>query len=143
MKPPPNASEAVKRLNPDLYKPTMMTEQTPNQLPRSRGSNLEEEFFQSCLVGLIDAHVDRQFRVRVSDWDAPVLVHYTADFAVWRKHKTQNLWMCDLIEVKDPRRKPHSDELVRPKMVRENNPWINSVTLATKAPDGWNLRRLA
>lgn len=141
MKQPTNASESVKRLNPELYKPQMIDTTTPTQ--RNRPSQLEEEFFQTCLVSLTGAHVDRQFRVRVSDWDACVLVHYTADFAVWRKHAKENAWMCDLIEVKDPRRKPHSDELVRPKMVRENNPWINSVTLATKAPDGWNLRKLA
>ena len=95
------------------------------------------------LDGKLGVVVQRQIRVRVSAWDAIVPVHYTADFAVWQRFGVETTWTCQLIEVKDSRRKPHSDELTRPKLARLMNPWIASVELATWNGTHWNNRTIA
>lgn len=148
MKMPFKVGESVKKLNPGLFVegPHVGVKKFAQA---KRSSKLEDRYWCELMVGMVETlkrggqvvEVQRQFRVRVTEWDAIVPVHYTADFAVWRREGTA--WVCDLIEVKDSRRKPHSDELVRPKLARMRNPWINSVTLATWDGKAWEHRELA
>jgi len=92
-----------------------------------------------------DATIIPQFRLRVGQWNAPRPVHYTADFAVFAQDypNTGVEWSCVLWEVKDKRRKAHSDELTRPKMVRAHNPFVSAVWLAEWDGERWTERRLA
>lgn len=68
-----------------------------------------------------------QFRIRISPFDAPVPVHYTADFLVAHRDARGTGWNLSLYEVKDSRRHGHSDELTRPKMALVENPFIRCV----------------
>ena len=143
MKLPITMSEATKRLNPQLA-------QAPVKKMQSQGapkaSKLEDRYWDLRLAEL-HGHdgivVQRQFRVRVTPWDAIIAVHYTADFAIWRQVGVETGWTCRLIEVKDSRRKPHSDELTRPKLARLTNPWISGVDLAVWDGAMWKSRTIA
>jgi hypothetical protein len=107
-------------------------------------NNVETRWGQELKRRHPTAIIIPQFRLRVGAFDAPGPVHYTADFAVWWAHHHQpDWWHCVLWEVKDKRRKPHSDELVRAKMVRENNPFVSSVMLAAWDGSEWDERQLA
>lgn len=96
-----------------------------------RLNNVESRFLQ-ILISRFPQNdsqkIQPQFRVRITPFHAPTLVHYTADFAVWTRKK--NRWTCCLWEVKDSRRRYHSDELTRPKMAATENPWIAEIWLA-------------
>lgn len=116
--------------------------------PKRLGSGCEDRFARERLPGLLSGGecVRRQFRVRVSPDDAVELVHYKADFAIWAPEITATplrWWACYLWEVKDSRRKPHSDELTRPKLARLMNPWISEIWLATWDGHAWATRQLA
>lgn len=96
------------------------------------------------------ATITPQFRLRVSAWDAPIQVHYMADFLVSEEkatsmfpNKWEVAWKHTLFECKDSRRKPHSDELTRPKMARQNNIWISAVVLATFDGEKWTEKQIA
>lgn len=142
MKLPMTMSEATKRLNPQLaVEPVKKVQPRP-----SKASGLEDRYYEEFMAhldGKLGVVVQRQFRVRVSDFDAIVPVHYTADFAVWQRFGVETTWTCQLIEVKDSRRKPHSDELTRPKLARLTNPWISSVELWTWDGTVWKARTIA
>jgi hypothetical protein len=88
-----------------------------------------------------------QFRLRVGDITQDNPVHFTADFAVFhcapQDTRFHNFWHCVLWEVKDKRRKGHSDELTRPKLVHKNNPFVASVMLAIWDGKSWEERRLS
>jgi hypothetical protein len=84
-----------------------------------------------------------QFRLRVGRFTQENPVHYTADFAVWHPWQRLDFWHCTLWEVKDKRRPYHSDELTRPKLVRENNPFVAAVMLAVWDGKSWEERKLA
>jgi hypothetical protein len=100
---------------------------------------------------LIDRHpksvIIPQFRLRVGDFNQQNPVHYTADFAVWTRHERVaapiEFWSCTLWECKDKRRPYHSDELTRPKLVRQQNPFVGQVMLATWTGETWEERILA
>jgi len=118
--------------------------------PRSLGSKLEDRFCQERLPTLLTVYscVRRQFRVRVSTDGAVVPCHYTSDFAIWHPVPHGEIvptpaWRCVMWEVKDKRRKPHSDELTRPKLTRLMNPWISEIWLATWDGHAWATRQLA
>ena len=141
MKLPLTMSAATRRLNPQLA--VEPAKKMKMQLHQARASKLEDRFLNEKLLDCgNDIFIQRQFRVRVSAWDAIVPVHYTADFAVW-KYVVGGAWRCDLIEVKDIRRKPHSDELTRPKLARLMNPWISGVILETWDGEQWSTRTIA
>ena len=94
-----------------------------------------------------DAVIIPQFRLRVGEFHQPNPVHYTADFAVYHKWTlTAGLaafWQLTLWECKDRRRKPHSDELTRPKLVKQANPFVAQVMLAIWDGKTWEERVLA
>lgn len=94
---------------------------------------LADTFPGACLIP--------QFRLRMTEWDAPRVMHYTADFAVWMPCGAG--WTCHLYEAKDSRRKGHSDELGRPTLVLAQNRWIQGVTLATWDGKSFQFRLIA
>jgi hypothetical protein len=108
-------------------------------------SRIEADWFLVLRSRHPGAFITRQFRVRINQWNAPVAVHYTADLALFFRHDghLEDWWKTVLWEVKDRRRRPHSDELTRPKMVRANNPWISAVFLAIWDGQVWEERLLA
>jgi hypothetical protein len=119
------------------------TESKPTIRVPSRSLNgVEKRWFEVLRGRHPNAVIQPQFRVRVSAFDAPTVTHYTADFAVWRP-SGDDAWICVLWECKDARRRPHSDELTRPKMARQNNPWISQIWLATWDGVTWKERILA
>lgn len=91
--------------------------------------NQTEQKFQKILISRFPSStVQPQFRIRITPYQTPSLVHYTADFAVWTPEK--NGWTCRLWEVKHAARPYHSDELTRPKMAGAENPWVAEIWLA-------------
>ena len=150
-------SEATRRRNPTLCAGENNTPETVNgnaqvkdvparaiHLPRM--NKLEQRFLGVLRAWYPSAHITPQFRLRVSAFDSPVACHYTCDFLVSMQSDdvfSKDCWMHWCYEVKDKRRKPHSDELMRPKMVRVNNPWINTVILAVWDGKEFRLRPIA
>lgn len=113
---------------------------------KDRLNHVEREWHEVLKANHPGAVIQPQFRVRVSDFFTPGQpVFYTSDFSVWYAHHGQfgECWACDLWEVKDSRRRYHSDELTRPKMATAENPWIRSVRLAVWNGDKWETRQLA
>ena len=140
----PNASASTLARNGIESEPEMAA--PSNTMASKRlGSRLEDRFCLELLPSLSspDSCIRRQFRVRVSPDDAVVPVHYTADFAIWSPGYFPQDWSCVLWEVKDKRRKPHSDELIRPKLARLTNPWISEIWLATWDGSKWETRHIA
>jgi hypothetical protein len=117
----------------------------PRECPPRRATLVEDRWLTILRDRHATAVIERQFRVRVSAWDAPVLVHYTADFACFFPYGSAlgDFFKVVLWEVKDTRRRPHSDELTRPKMARAHNPWISAVMLAQWHGREWRERQLA
>jgi hypothetical protein len=117
--------------------------------PKPRMNKVESRWFEELKRRHDDAahycKIIPQFRLRISSWDAPVPSHYTSDFAVFVKmaHPDFPVWFCTLWEVKDKRRRGHSDELTRPKLAREHNPFVSSVWCAIWDGTTWDERRLA
>jgi hypothetical protein len=112
-----------------LNEPVKQPEKPRKPTQPQRLNRIETLFFQILRDRHPDDKIQPQFRVRITPHDAPQLVHYTADFAVWKRQ--QNLWTVTLWEVKHSSRPYHSDELVRPKMACLENPWIAEIRLAT------------
>jgi hypothetical protein len=112
------------------------------RVPARRLNGVEKRWLAVLRLRYLNCEITPQFRVRVSAFDAPTVTHYTADFAVWRP-SGDDAWKCILWECKDARRRPHSDELTRPKMARQNNPWISQIWLATWDGVTWEERILA
>lgn len=117
----------------------------PSAIRKPRMNKLELAFYDILLKRFQQAHITPQFRLRVSAWNAPVQVHYTTDFLVSERVYPLELkaWTHSLYEVKGTKRRPHSDELTRPKMAREHNPWISAVVLATWDGEKWTERQIA
>lgn len=125
-----------KAVLPNLVKPLPIqkpkSKKQRNTQKSERLNGVESRFLQilnSRFPQTEEQKIQPQFRVRITPFHAPVLVHYTADFAVWTREK--NWWTCRLWEVKDSRRRYHSDELIRPKMAAAENPWIAEIWLAS------------
>lgn len=116
---------------------TKVTVQHPKRMTK-----VESRFYDKLLRACENSVIIPQFRVRVSAWDAPAAVHYTADFAVFSR-TTGDGWMCVLWETKDARRPQHSDEKIRPKMACEQNPWIREILLAKWTGSDWVSSKLA
>ena len=115
---------------PQPQKPPAKQPEKPRKPTQPQRLNrIETLFFQILRDRHPDDKIQPQFRVRITPHDAPQLVHYTADFAVWERR--ENLWTVTLWEVKHSSRPYHSDELVRPKMACLENPWIAEIRLAT------------
>lgn len=115
--------------------PLTLTKAELDQIPAPAGAVRKRTRCEAALLArLVDmhpgAHIIPEFRVRISRWDAPAAVHYKADFAVF-EHLPSGGWRTRFYEAKDSRRPHHSDELTRPKMALGENPWVESITLAT------------
>lgn len=108
-----------------------------------RMTKVEARFYEKLKQAHQNSDIIPQFRVRVSRWDAPSAVHYTADFAVFTCCPVTGRWTCDLWETKDSRRPQHSDEKIRPKMACEQNPWIREILLAKWTGSDWITSTLA
>ncbi len=123
--------------------------QTLNLAARAkpRMNQVERRLFEVLKVRWPDSHITPQFRLRISAWDAPVVVHYTADFLVAASYRSSGRgdlwWNFVLYEVKDKRRRGHSDELTRPKLARIHNPFISAVVLVTWDGCSWDERIIA
>lgn len=110
----------------------------------SRLNSIERRWLGILVDRYPKSRINPQFRVRVSAFESATVTHYTADAAVFTAHSgCPTFWQCILWEVKDRRRKPHSDELVRAKLARVMNPWIASVWQATWDGNSWVERQLA
>ena len=105
-------------------------------------NSVEKRWYAELQARHPGAVIIPQFRLRVGDFNQPNPVAYTADFAVWIC-VTDGLWHCTLWECKDKRRPYHSDELTRPKLVRQQNPFVGQVMLATWTGETWEERVLA
>lgn len=90
----------------------------------------------------IGAWIQPQFRIRITSFENATKVHYTADFAVWTPAPGGG-WTCRLWEAKDAARPYHSDELTRPKLALEQNPWIRAVWQASWHKDHFQFRQIA
>lgn len=99
------------------------------RVPRPRMNKTELRFFEVLKQRFPEAHITPQFRLRISQWDAPVQCFYTADFLL--STSIGAYWNHTLYECKNAKRKYHSNELRGPKLVRLTSPWISSVILAT------------
>jgi hypothetical protein len=88
------------------------------------------------------SHITPEFRLRTTAWDAPAAAHYKADFAVFTETAPDS-YQVELFEAKDSRRPYHSDELTRPKMALQQNPWIVRITLALWDGNCFTFRVLA
>lgn len=99
------------------------------RVPRPRMNKTELRFFEVLKQRFPESHITPQFRLRISQWDAPVQCFYTADFLV--SASIGAYWNHTLYECKNAKRKYHSNELKGPKLVRLSCPWISSVILAT------------
>lgn len=118
--------------------------EAPPSLPQPKLNNCERRWHATLQARHPNAITIPQFRLRVGRFDAPSPVHYTADFAIWfQAGNMPDFWACVLWEVKDKRRGGHSDELTRPKLCRENNPFVSAVFLALWDGKEWEERKLA
>ena len=117
------------------------------QKPADKLNGVERKWLIELEARHPTATIIPQFRLRVGDFDSPNPVHYTADFAVYHRATLalghRDFWHCTLWECKDKRRKPHSDELTRPKLVRQQNPFVAQVMLAIWDGKTWEERILA
>lgn len=114
---------------PKAVRPKKTNAEKSRKLYKTQRLNQTEQKFREILISRFPSStVQPQFRIRITQYDAPALVHYTADFAVWTPEK--NGWTCRLWEVKHAARPYHSDELTRPKMAGAENPWVAEIWLA-------------
>ncbi len=112
---------------------------------RASGPNATEAAFLKILQARYPgAEIRYNFRLRISDWLAPVEVHYKVDWLVILTHDSYGSTAIGY-EVKHGERPYHSDELIRPKWACENNPGLKEVWLATfiKASGEFKERRIA
>lgn len=131
---------------PDPPQPKKRLRQSQKPKPMNQ---IESRFYEILKERFPGATITPQFRLRISPWGAPVNVFYTADFLLSDKvapllgPSNCYAWRHSAYEVKDKRRKPHSDELTRAKMCKEHNPWISVVHLAEWDGENWNERVIA
>lgn len=111
--------------------------------PKPKLNNLERRWLAVLKARHPQATIIPQFRLRVGDLEQDNPVHYTADYAVFFPWVGVDFWHCTLWECKDKRRPYHSDELTRPKLVRQNNPFVAAVMLAVWDGANWEERKLA